>query len=180
MLAMTPALALETSFGLQGQIFRPVGAFAAQERLNRDFGFGAGFHVPIDFGAGQVLRPRFDYLDLRRDSDGIRYRTASMILSVDYTHFFEGVREGAYFIGGLGLHSTSRDVTRPFTRVASSKGSATGLYYNVGLGYAPKPNFGLELTYVGLDMPPVHFPGANPSDPRFMGNGLAATVSFTF
>jgi opacity protein-like surface antigen len=182
LLAVTPARAVETSFGLQAQVFRPIGEFGDLSRLDRKFGFGVGFQVPVDFGSGQVLRPRFDYLDLGRDDSNGRYHSASAILSVDYNHYFEGVREGAYLIGGLGLHSTRRDIRRSFAgKEVTSDGNTTGLYYNVGLGYAFNTNFGVELTYVGLAMPRVDFPAATlPSEPRFTGHGLSAAVSFTF
>jgi len=179
-LAALPVLGVDTSFGIQAHVATPTGTFGNVDHLDRKVGLGLGFQLPLDFGGGQVLRPKLDYLSFSRDSDGIRYKSDSFIISADYNYYMSQEKEGAYFIAGLGLHSTRVDASRVFDLVSgSSDRSKTGLYYNVGLGYAFNRTFALEVKYLGMDMGQVVYKPAG-VDPSFMGNAIVASASFTF
>lgn len=179
-LAVLPMQAAETLFGLQAHVAYPTGTFGDATHLDRRVGFGLGFQVPIDFGAGHVLRPKLDYLTFNRDREGTRYKADSLMLLVDYNYYLEEQREGAYFIAGLGMHSTRRDVARVSTlSTQSHDGSSTGLCYNVGMGFAFTRNVALEVKYLGVDLGNINFK-APAVDSGFMGNSVAASLSFTF
>lgn len=180
LLHAVPAGASEPHFGLQAHGAFPAGTLGDDRHLDGRIGLGLGFQVPVDFGAGHVLRPKLDYLVLNRNSGGIRYKVDSLQLMVDYNYYLEDRREGAYFIGGLGMHSTRRDVTRSFNAIhVTNSGTSTGLCYNAGMGYAFNRNLAVELKYLGIDLSRFDFKG-QPSDPSYMGNSLVASFSFTF
>lgn len=179
-LASAPLLAYETHFGLQGHLAVPTGTFGDAGHLDRKAGLGLGLEVPIDFGRGHVLRPNLDYLSFSRDSAGVSYRAEALVLMADYNYHFSGAREGAYFIAGLGVHSTRRDATRNFGAVPyKADSTGTGLAYDLGVGYAFTPNVSMEMKYLGLAMNRLNFRGMG-SDGGFMGNSVVLSVGLTF
>lgn len=180
-LVAVPAAAADTTFGLQAHLAVPTGTFGNAAHLDGRIGYGLGFHAPIDFGAGHVLRPRLDYLSWTRDGNGIRYKIDSLVVMADYNYFFTEDRgDGAFLIAGLGLHSTRRDTARTYQgTVRKSDTGASGLAYNLGVGYAFSRNVTLDVKYLGMDMKRQDY-GAGGSDSGFMGQSVVATVGVTF
>jgi opacity protein-like surface antigen len=129
-----------------------------------------------------VLRPKLDYLAFRRDGGGVRYRTDSILLMADYNYYLTEEREGAYLIGGLGLHHTRRDVSRNLLvpGTATADVGTTGLAYNLGLGLALSKNAALELKYLGMDMNALKYKQPGVTEGGFMGNGVVLSLSYTF
>lgn len=180
-LAAAPSLASETRFGLQGHLALPKGTFGDGGHLDHKLGWGLGFQVPVNFGNGHEFRPRLDYLAFRRNEGGIRYHADSLVLLGDYLFYFEEERrEGAYILGGLGLHHTRLDVSRSLTTgtVTADRGT-TGLAWNLGLGYLVTPNLAFEVKFLGLGMGKLPLRPAG-ADPSYMGNSIQASISYTF
>lgn len=181
LLAALPAAGADVSFGFQVHAGLPVGTFGDDAHLDRKAGFGLGFQVPVDFGAGHFLKPRLDYLAFRRGDGALEYRTDTLLLRADYNYFFEEEHQGTYFIAGLGVHSTRRKAERFFNAVtAKADDGTTGLAYDLGLGYAFTPNAALEVTWLGMNMGPLPFKNLSARDAGFMGNTVLATFSYRF
>jgi opacity protein-like surface antigen len=153
LLGALPVQAMEMAFGLQGNVAMPIGSFGDTNHLDRRAGFGLGVQAPMDFGDGHVLRPRLDYLSMRRNSDDIFYRTDSWLFMAEYNGHLSGYKEGVFLIGGLGLHHTRRDASRPLNGASSvCQDATTGLAYDLGVGYAFNRNLALDVKYLGLSM----------------------------
>ncbi len=181
LLAAAPLAAAEASFGGQINLAKPVGTFSDSGHLDGRMGFGLGIQVPVDFGAGHVLRPRLDYLAFSRGGGNDRYKSDSLVVMADYTYFVAQEAEGGYLIGGLGFHSTRLDVGKRFGPTqASAKSTRTGLAYAVGLGYAFNRNVTAEVKFLGLDMGRLDYSLPGTSDAGFMGNSIVASLGFRF
>jgi opacity protein-like surface antigen len=178
--AASPLPATDTYLGLQVHGALPTGTLGDSAHLDRSAGFGFGFQVPVDFGAGQVIKPRLDYLAFRRDDGGVRYKADALALLLDYNHYLSGEREGLYLLAGLGLHHTRRDATRLF---GPGKGTGdegtTGFAYGLGAGYAFNTRLALEISYRGMSMGPLHYRPRG-TDDKFQGNAVVASLSWTF
>lgn len=181
LLATAPLAAAEASFGGQIHLAKPLGTFSDAGHLDNRLGFGVGIQVPVDFGAGHVLRPKLDYLTFNRGSGDRRYKADSFLLMADYNYFIAEEAEGAYLIAGLGFHSTRLDAARTFGPLsASGRRTHSGLAYNVGLGYAFNKNVGVELKYLGMDMGELSYNLPRTYDTGFMANSIVGTLSFKF
>jgi opacity protein-like surface antigen len=181
LLCAAPLAAQEAGLGAQIHVFKPVGTFADRDHLDGRTGLGLGVQVPIDFGAGHVLRPRLDYLAGKRDNAGTRYDTRSWVLMADYVYHVAQEKEGAYVFGGLGLHSSRISASRTWgLAAAETRATTTGLAYALGLGYAFNRNLAVEAKFQGLDMGRMAFRQGFPADAGYFANSVVGTVSFTF
>jgi hypothetical protein len=181
LLAAAPLAAAEPTLGFQASFALPTGRLGDASHLDRKAGLGLGFSVPVDFGAGHMLRPRLDYLAFRRNGDKVEYRTDSMLLMADYNYFFEEERRGTYAIAGLGLHSTRRKAVRPFGPItARADEGTTGLACSLGIGHHFTPNAALEVRWLGMDMGQLGFKNSANRDAGFMGSAVVASFAYTF
>jgi hypothetical protein len=181
LLAAAPLSAAEASFGGQIHLAKPLGTFADAGHLGDRLGFGLGIQVPVDFGAGHMLRPKLDYLAFNRGSGDRRYKADALLLMADYTYFVAEAAEGGYLIAGLGFHSTRLDATKTFGPLAASGvRTHTGLAYNVGLGYAFNRNVGMEVKYLGMDLGELGYNVPGAYDAGYMANSIVGTLSFRF
>lgn len=181
LLGSAPMVAAEAAFGAQAHLAKPMGTFSNGGHLDNRIGLGLGIQVPVDFGAGHVLRPRLDFMSFSRNSGDIRYKTDSVLLLADYNYYVAEERDGAYLIAGIGLHSTRLDATKPVGPLkANGRMTTTGFAYNVGLGYAFNRNVAMELRYQGMDMGALNYNLGRAGDSAYMANSLVGSIGFTF
>ncbi len=181
LLAAAPLAAAEASFGGQINLAKPLGTFSDSGHLDGRMGFGLGIQVPVDFGAGHILRPRLDYLTFSRGGGNNRYKSDSLVAMADYTYFVAQEAEGGYLLAGLGFHSTRLDAAKRFGPTqTSAKSTHTGLAYAVGLGYAFNRNVTAEVKFLGLDMGRLDYALPGTSDSGFMANSIVGSLGFRF
>ncbi|BDU72976.1 outer membrane beta-barrel protein [Mesoterricola silvestris] len=181
LLAAAPLAAAEAGFGAQLHLAKPLGTFSDARHLDNTLGWGLGLMVPVDFGAGQGLRPKLDYLSFRRGAGDQRYKADALLLMADYTCFVADEAEGGYVFAGLGLHSTRLDATRGIgPLVTGARHTHTGFAFNVGLGYAFTRNFTFEVKYLGMDMGRLAYTLPATTDPSFMANAIVGSLGYKF
>ncbi len=178
--AAASLMADEAEFGLQAHLAMPTGKFGDGNHLDRKSGTGVGIKIPVDFGLGQILKPKLDYLTWRRDDGSHHYQANTLMLLVDYNHYLAEEKAGLFFVAGLGVHSTRHEMTRTLVAVpVSARERSTGVAYNFGLGYSFNKHVALEVKYLGMDLGELKN-AALAVDSGFMANSVVATLSCTF
>ena len=179
-LAPLPVLGWDGTLGLQAHIVKPMGRLAEPGHLDDRPGYGFGIQLPMDFGGGHVLRPRVDYFVDSKDSQGVKYRLNTLTVLAEYNFCLDRYGQGPYVIAGAGLNGSRRDLKglvpgeTGFTDV-----STTGLAYAFGVGWAFNGSVGVEVRYLGAELGDFRYRDVD-WDPRFTGNLLVGSLTFTF
>lgn len=133
----------ESRLGVQFQALSPRGEL--KPFVDSKVGPGAGLHLTIDLGDGQVLRPRLDYASFPEVMVGAsRQHATALSLGTDYLLFSEWKPEGLYL--ALGLAATRWSLhTTPAT--VQSRPAAIKASLSFGIGCLWTETLGTELRY---------------------------------
>ena len=160
-----PATALqaqEVRYGVQIQWNIPMDDL--KTFVDNRAGFGGGAHATIDFGGGNVLRPRLDYVVYPENANFLqpvfgagatgKAKASHAALGIEYIYNFSGkADEGFYVSAGIGWHRWKADydyVVKTGQVTVSNNATATSdrVGFSGGLGYNFNRNIGLEVRYL--------------------------------
>jgi hypothetical protein len=141
-----PVSAQSLSFGLSAGALSPTGDLRS---FNRNPGGTLGGFLDLDFGDGQVFRPRLDIACLPRktqDEAGTSYRRDFWTGSVglDYDCYFSGTRKGLYGQVGAGLYHM---VAKTVADAASLQQKTNQFGGSIGCGYDFNAAWGVSFRY---------------------------------
>ncbi len=161
-----PLKAEEPRFGIQGMVNAPLGDL--KDFVDSKPGLGVGVHGTIDLGAGNMIRPRFDFNYFPEATlSGIKNNATNVGLGMDYLYFIAGKPEGFYVTGGLSAVRWSFSSEVPgYAKVSTD---TTKLGIAVGAGYQWNATVGTEARYTTSKI-----------DSGFTASALQAGVTIRF
>jgi len=141
-----PASAQALSFGVGAGAALPAGDLRS---FDKNPGGTLGAFLDLDFGSGQVFRPRFDLVRLLRrteDEAGTSYRRDFWggSLGLDYDCYFSGSRKGLYGQVGAGLYHM---VARTALTSGSLMEKTNQFGGSIGAGYDFNADWGVSFRY---------------------------------
>ncbi len=161
-----PLKAEEPRFGVQGMVNAPLGDL--KDFVDSKPGLGVGVHGTFDLGAGNMIRPRFDFNYFPEATlSGIKNNATNFGLGADYLFFIAGKPEGFYLTGGLSAVRWSFSSEAPGYGKISTDTTKLGIA--VGGGYQWNETVGTELRYTYSKI-----------DSNFSADALQAGVTIRF
>ena len=141
-----PASAQSLSFGVGAGVALPTGDLRS---FNQNPGGALAAFLDLDFGGGQVFRPRLDLVCLPRkteDEAGTSYQRDFWggSLGVDYDCYFSGSRKGLYGQVGAGLYHM---VAKTESTAGSFKEKTNQFGGSIGAGYDFNAHWGMSFRY---------------------------------
>lgn len=137
-IAFTSAQAQELRYGVQAHVSLPMGNL--KDVVDNKPGIGGGLHMTLDFGQGNVLRPRVDYIAFPDATiSSVKNKVNNLSFGADYLYMMEG-NTGFYLTGGLSANRWTVEVG-PFSH------ATTKLGYALGMGYAFNENLSVEARF---------------------------------
>ena len=156
--------------------------------LGQNPGYGLGLNMLIDFGQGNVLRPRMDAWLSKKSLTvvttafitKVRNQAEWESLGLDYLYYLDrNVNNGGYLMLGAGLVAGQIAVELPTATGSwlNASETSTRRYTNLGLGYQWNSVWGIEARYTISRWKDAQELTGNPT---MNGNTIALLGTFRF